>query len=86
MQTGAMIALFVVVGWCAGAAHFALLRHNVDLIVAGTSALAAAAIALGRFALTITLFALVAIFYGPAVLWALAGFVGARVAIVRTGN
>ncbi len=86
MQTGAMIALFVVVGWCAGTAHFALLRRNVDLIVAGNSAPAAAAIALGRFALTITAFAVVAIFYGPAVVWTLAGFVGARVLAVRTGN
>ncbi len=86
MQTGAMISLFVALGWCAGTAHFALLRRNVALIIGGNSALAASAIALGRFALTVVTFALVAIFYGPAVLWALAGFVGARVAMVRTGN
>jgi hypothetical protein len=83
MQTGATIALFFVLGWAAGAAHFALLRRNVNLLVAGSSALGAVALTLGRFALTAAIFTLVAIFYGPAALWTLAGFVGARVAMVK---
>ncbi len=85
MQTGATIALFFALGWGAGAMHFALLRRNIDVIVAGRSALAAVAATLGRFALTVAIFALVAIFYGPAVVWMLAGFVGARFAAVRAG-
>jgi hypothetical protein len=83
MQTGATIALFFVLGWCAGAVHFALLRRNVDLIVAGGSPLGAVASALGRFLLTVLVFALAAIFYGFAVVWMLAGFVVARAAAVR---
>ena len=86
MRAGATIAPFVLLGWCAGAAHFALLRRNVTLIIAGNSALAAAAAALGRWALTVATFALIAIFYGPAVVWTLIGLVGARIALVRAGT
>lgn len=83
METSATIALFALVGLCAGVLHFALLRRNVDLIVAGGSPLGAVAAVLARFAATVTIFVLVAIFHGLAVLWMLAGFVAARVAAVR---
>jgi len=75
-----------VLGLGAGAAHFALLRRNIDLIVAGSSALGTVAFALGRFVLTVAIFAVAAIFYGPAVVWMLAGFVAARVAAVRVAK
>ncbi len=85
MQTAATIAGFALLGIGAGALHFALLRRNIDLIVAGGPALAAVLTTLGRFALTAAIFALTAIFYGSAVLWLLAGFILARAAALRMG-
>jgi len=83
LGTVVTIALFAMLGVCAGALHFALLRRNVDLIVAGGSPLIAVAIVLGRFALTAGIFVFAAILHGLAVVWMLAGFVLARTAAVR---
>jgi hypothetical protein len=77
------VAIFLLVGLAAGSIHFALLRHNVNLIIAGRSALVAVLVTVGRLALTVAVFALAAIFFGVAVLWMLAGFVAARFAAVR---
>ncbi len=85
MQTAATIALFFVLGWGAGAMHFTLLRRNIEALVAGSSALAAVAAMLGRLALTAAIFTPVALLYGSAAVWMLAGFVGARFALVGQG-
>jgi hypothetical protein len=49
----------------------------------GGSIAVALATALGRFALTVLIFVVVAMSHGLAVLWTLGGFVLARVAAVR---
>lgn len=83
MGTAVTIASFALLGLCAGALHFALLRRNVDLIAAGDSPLAAIAATLERFALTAGIFVFAAMLHGVAIVWMLAGFVLARTAAVR---
>lgn len=83
MGTAFTIGLFALLGVCAGALHFALLRRNVDLIATGGSPLIAVAATLGRFALTVGIFVFAAMLHGVAVVWVLAGFVAARTAAVR---
>src|SRR5579863_1683347 len=80
MQTAAKIALFALLGAGAGALHCVLLRRTIDLIVAGSSALAVVLAMLGRCALTTVIFVVAGVFYGFAVFWMLAGFVVARTA------
>jgi hypothetical protein len=77
------IVLFALLGFGAGTIHFAMLRRNVKLIIIGGSIAVALATALGRFALTVLIFVVVAMSHGLAVLWTLGGFVLARVAAVR---
>jgi hypothetical protein len=83
MEQAGKVAIFLLAGLVAGYLHFALLRRNVDLIIAGRSALVAVLVTVGRLALTAALFALTTIFFGVAVLWMLPGFVVARFAAVR---
>lgn len=83
MKVGITIVVFALLGFGAGVVHFAMLRRNVSLLVAGESVPRAVATALGRFVLTVLLFVVVAMSHGLAVLWTLAGFMLARTAAVR---
>jgi len=83
MNVGSTIVLFALLGFGAGAIHFAMLHRNVSLLVAGGSVPGALATALGRFALTVLIFVVVAMSHGLAVLWMLGGFMLARIAAVR---
>jgi hypothetical protein len=83
MNVGVTIVVFALLGFGAGAIHFAMLRRNVSLLAAGGSVPGAVATALGRFALTVLIFVVVAMSHGLAVLWTLGGFVLARIAAVR---
>jgi N-ATPase, AtpR subunit len=83
MNLGVTIVLFALLGFGAGAIHFALLRRNVSVLAAGGSVPGAVVTALGRFALTVLILVVVAISHGLAVLWTLAGFVLARSVAVR---
>ena len=55
-------------------------------LVAGGSMVAAVATTLGRFAITVLIFVVVAMSHGLAVLWTLGGFVLARATAVRIGK
>jgi F1F0 ATPase subunit 2 len=80
---GVTIVLFTLLGFAAGAIHFAMLRRNVKLMIRGGSIAVALATALGRFALTVLIFVVVAMSHGLVLLWTLGGFVLARIAAVR---
>lgn len=83
MNVGVTIVLFSLLGFGAGALHFAMLHRNVRQMIAGGSVTRTLATALGRFALTVLIFVVVAMFAGLAALWTLGGFVLARIAAVR---
>ncbi len=83
MEEAVKIAIFLLGGLLAGCVHFALLRRNIDLIIAGKSALVAVLVTVGRLALTIAVFAVATVLFGVGVLWMLAGFLAARFAAVQ---
>ena len=78
-----MVVIFVMLGVIAGAIHFALLRRNLGILVAGGPPARAVGAVLLRFALTVGIFLWAAVAHGLAVLWVLGGFVLARLAAVR---
>ncbi|MGO9062642.1 MAG: ATP synthase subunit I [Candidatus Binataceae bacterium] len=83
MSVGVTIVLFAILGFGAGAIHFAMLRRNVSLLVSGGSIAATVAATLGRVAITVLIFVVVAMSHGLAVLWTLGGFMLARATAVR---
>jgi len=83
MNASVTILLFAVLGFGAGAIHFAMLRRNVSLLVAGGSIAGTVAATLGRLAITVLIFVVIAMSHGLAVLWTLGGFMLARATVVR---
>lgn len=83
MVLGLHIVLFGLLGFGVGAVHFAILRRNVTMLAGGGSIAGTVASTLGRFALTVLIFVVVAMSHGVAVLWTLGGFMLARSTAVR---
>jgi hypothetical protein len=78
---GALV-VFALAGVLAGAAHFGLLRRNVDLWLGGGGAIAAAVLPLGRLALTSAVLAFSALHGRQALLGCAAGMICARAAVL----
>ena len=75
--------LFLALGAAIGAAHFSAVALDARLLVSGGSALGAAAIRLGRIALTVGLLTAAAISGAPSLMTAAIGLLAARQWAIR---
>lgn len=81
-MTALFAPFFLLLGAGAGAAHFAAIACDADLIVNGGSPLAALGLRLGRMLLAVAVLAAAALHGGPVLAAAAIGFMGARRAIL----